>query len=1080
MNSVDKSMTKISNNGLLRLILLISIGTSAFVSLPTHAAEFCSDTYYIDETFPNGSRWDMCWEHRNREGIVFHHVFYTPKNGVRQQVLYQASIAQIHVPYDDNGARYHDVSDYGIGGGYMRNLSSGECPNGTLINYSGKNAICKQIQNRHLDFYTESETVQGQALSLFSVAKIGAYHYIPQWKFYDNGTIEPSMGATGALQRYKSGHSNRGWPMDPDRTGIAHLHNYFWRLDFDLGSSGTNDFVEEQNYILRSGKRERETTKFNTEQAREINQQTLRTWRVVDGGSSNENQHPRSYEILLKETGHKDVGPNEEPYTHNDFFVTQANSCEKYASHNPTSNGCARNLAQFVNGQTLQGKDIIAWVGLTFYHMPRVEDAPHMDAHWNHFYITPRDWHASNPLGTIPVNNAPDIINPGEQNSFSGDPVNLQISASDAENDSLTYSASNLPSGLTINSQTGLISGTIDASIEGNFNVSVSVSDGTNSSNTNFTWKVSTPNSGNIIQIDGNDADWNNLPVYYDTAGENTSPVDIESMQVTGDTNNLYISYRNRQSINQDLAWAWQVIIDTDNNAATGFKYFGLDMGGDHLLLGNSLYRYNGNGDNWDWQFIRTVESSFNESFAEFSINRSDIGSLNRFKLTFYGANTYANGDLDDLMFVNITDLSNTSNINQSPVITFPGEQINVAGESVNLQISATDSENDPLTFTASNLPSGLSINRSNGLISGIISSSVAGDFPVSLIVSDGSNNSMTNFNWQVTANSPTGIINIDGVDTDWTSVPVYQDTAGENTSPVDVETMQITGDSENIYISYHDRQSIDPDNRWAWQVIIDSDYDSSTGFKYLGISMGGDHLLLGNSLYEYTGTGNDWNWRFIRTVDAGFNGNFAEFSIKRSDIGQSNRFKLTFYGANTFLGGQPDDLFFIVIPDISGGNTNNGVIIDGNDSDWPISESISDDPNENTTPVDFTRAWFKQDNDYAYFAYQNRINIDRSKYWAWLILIDSDLSVSTGYNYLNNIGANYMLLGNSVYQYAGNGSDWNWTYMREADGMVNGTFAEIAIKKTDLGNSDRFKLVFFGSNTFAGGNVDDSLVVTP
>ena len=39
------------------------------------AAEDCGDAFYIDEQLPNGARWDMCWEHRNREGITFHDVY---------------------------------------------------------------------------------------------------------------------------------------------------------------------------------------------------------------------------------------------------------------------------------------------------------------------------------------------------------------------------------------------------------------------------------------------------------------------------------------------------------------------------------------------------------------------------------------------------------------------------------------------------------------------------------------------------------------------------------------------------------------------------------------------------------------------------------------------------------------------------------------------------------------------------------------------------------------------------------------------------------------------------------------------
>jgi len=73
-----------------------------------------------------------------------------------------------------------------------------------------------------------------------------------------------------------------------------------------------------------------------------------------------------------------------------------------------------------------------------------------------------------------------------------GDTINLQVSAQDARHLPLTYSASNLPSGLTINSSTGLISGTVAAGANSHspFAVIVMVSDGTNSNSQAFSWTI--------------------------------------------------------------------------------------------------------------------------------------------------------------------------------------------------------------------------------------------------------------------------------------------------------------------------------------------------------------------------------------------------------------------------------------------------------------------------------------------------------------------------------------------------------------------------------------------------------------
>ena len=82
------------------------------------------------------------------------------------------------------------------------------------------------------------------------------------------------------------------------------------------------------------------------------------------------------------------------------------------------------------------------------------------------------------------------VTNPGNQSGTVGTAASLQISATDsAAGQTLTYSATGLPAGLSINASTGLISGTPSAA--GTSNVSVTATDTTGASgSTSFTWTV--------------------------------------------------------------------------------------------------------------------------------------------------------------------------------------------------------------------------------------------------------------------------------------------------------------------------------------------------------------------------------------------------------------------------------------------------------------------------------------------------------------------------------------------------------------------------------------------------------------
>ena len=74
-------------------------------------------------------------------------------------------------------------------------------------------------------------------------------------------------------------------------------------------------------------------------------------------------------------------------------------------------------------------------------------------------------------------NTPPDVTNPGAQTNAEGNTVSLQIVASDVDlpPQTLTYSASNLPGGLSIDPVSGLISGNINyhAAVQSPYNVTV-------------------------------------------------------------------------------------------------------------------------------------------------------------------------------------------------------------------------------------------------------------------------------------------------------------------------------------------------------------------------------------------------------------------------------------------------------------------------------------------------------------------------------------------------------------------------------------------------------------------------------
>lgn len=396
-----------------RRVALVLAAAIAFAAQAAHAGPNCSGSNLVDHTLANNARWQLCWDTDDNAGVLFDQIYFTPPNGPARKVLAQGGFAQIHVPYDDNGARFHDITDYGTGGTHFQDLAASDCPGGTRFKVMGKDVLCQTVRSRGFAYHAQSSKMTGTLVELFSVSAVGAYNYIQTWRFLDDGAIEIAVGASGTLQRFAYGNTNaliRGWPLEgtTTRIGYSHLHNYYFRLDFDLGGTPNDDVFERIEEIPdgSAATRTKTITAFTAEGADDVSPDTARSWRVRDG-AQNSFGHPISYELVPLESGHRDVGPSYEPFTENAIYVTTYKSNERYISHNDIINGAPENVTEFIApAESLTGSDIVVWYGIQFHHIPRDEDEAKMHAHWSTFRLEPRDWQdhtLPEPGGALPL-----------------------------------------------------------------------------------------------------------------------------------------------------------------------------------------------------------------------------------------------------------------------------------------------------------------------------------------------------------------------------------------------------------------------------------------------------------------------------------------------------------------------------------------------------------------------------------------------------------------------------------------------------------------------------------------------------
>ena len=363
-----------------------------------------------------------------------------------------------------------------------------------------------------------------------------------------------------------------------------------------------------------------------------------------------------------------------------------------------------------------------------------------------------------------PANTPPNVSNPGTQNNLVNDNINLVIVATDVDNDPLTYSASGLPAGLSINNTSGLISGTVTT--VGNFNVSVTVNDGTDNSVINFVWdviqnppantppNVSNPGTQNNLVNDNINlvivaTDVDNDPLTYSASGlpaglsiNNTSGLISGTVTTVG---NFNVSVTvNDGTDNSVINFVWDVIQNPPANTPPNVSNPGTqnNLVNDNINLvivatdvDNDPLTYSASG--------LPAGLSINNTSGLISGTVTTVGNFN--------VSVTVNDGTDNSVINFVWDVIQNPPANTPPNVTNPGNQSNTEGSSINLSVTASDVDGDTLTFSATGLPTGLSINSTSGLITGTITTGSAGGYNPTVTVSDGQLNTPVSFLWTVT-----------------------------------------------------------------------------------------------------------------------------------------------------------------------------------------------------------------------------------------------------------------------------------------------------------------------------------------
>jgi YVTN family beta-propeller protein len=374
-------------------------------------------------------------------------------------------------------------------------------------------------------------------------------------------------------------------------------------------------------------------------------------------------------------------------------------------------------------------------------------------AHSNISVMTPGYWmlFAHNAQGAYSVSkiiqvstaNVPTLANPGPQTTGTTKTASLQLVG--AGPGTKTYSATGLPSGLTVNPSTGLISGTVTAA-PAVFAVTATVQNSLGfSASQSFNWVITpaTLGSGTILREWWLNIGASNLvqaltstPAYPNSPSGSDQPTRFEAPV------NFAENYGTRMR-----GWVHAPI--------TGLYRFWIASDDEGQL------RLSTNDTPAAAVQIATVPVWSNPlEWTKFPEQQSGFVSLQAGQRYYIEALMKEGGGGDHLAVawqlpggtgpevIAGTYLSPWVE-NRAPTVTNPGSKTHIAGSPTTLQIQALDADGDALTYSATGLPTSLTINTTSGLISG--TPTVPGVFNVTVSVTDSKSTPVTaSFVWTI------------------------------------------------------------------------------------------------------------------------------------------------------------------------------------------------------------------------------------------------------------------------------------------------------------------------------------------
>ena len=231
-------------------------------------------SFTLDGNLLRWGRWSLRVGFNGREGLVLHTVGWDDGDRVRS-VAHRLSFAEMVVPYRDPTTDHQrrtafDVGEWGMG--FMTTGLELGCDclgeiaylDATLHDSQGEpydipNAICIHEEDsgvlwKHVDEEAGAEVRRPRRLVVSFHATVANYEYLVYWRFYEDGSIECEVRATGIMVTTHFAGEQPPYGTLVDERTYAPTHQHFIVARLDLDADGAeNTVVGREPRRCRSG-----------------------------------------------------------------------------------------------------------------------------------------------------------------------------------------------------------------------------------------------------------------------------------------------------------------------------------------------------------------------------------------------------------------------------------------------------------------------------------------------------------------------------------------------------------------------------------------------------------------------------------------------------------------------------------------------------------------------------------------------------------------------------------------------------------------------------------------------------------